>query len=167
MPSLKSKTRRFAQPLQPRRLDLIPVLLTLLALGAILVGARSELVTLRPTYDGPILGVQTGASGVNHTEWFLTQVAGLGVAGAVAAIWWRRTALVIQIIGGGVLFFAGRAAYYQYESFDLYTAVPLFNGTSGPVILGPAIGWFVLGGVLFVAAGIAGYQPDRRAQPDS
>ena len=153
-----------------RRRDLLPALLALAGLLAVVLATRTQLITLRPAYDGPLVSVTAGMGRlVGHEERLLLVFAGLGVVGALAATAWHHAALLTQAAGGVVLAFVGRAVRFQLHSFDLYVGVPLFDGAAGPVVLGPAAYLFVLGGLLFVAAGVVGYDtpnaPVSRAAP--
>lgn len=155
---LGAGARRIAPPALRGR-HALAVLLALVATAAILLGARSELVTLRPTYDGSLRAVQAGAGvRVGHGERFLAQLGGLGTVGALLSARWRRAGLVTQLCGGAVLLFAGLAVLHQYRAFDLYTGIRFLGGSSGAVVLGATPYLFALGGVLLVTAGVAGYR---------
>lgn len=150
-------------PLRAR--NLLPTVLGLIALFAILFGARFELVSLRPAYDGPIQAVQAGMGNhIGHEEWFLAQLGGLGALAAIASRWWRRAALVTHFVGGVVLVLAGRTVLRQAGAFDLYTGVPIADGATGPVLLGAGAYLFALGGVLLIVAGVAGYVRGTQAK---
>jgi hypothetical protein len=141
-----------------RRRDVLPVVLALAGLAAVVLAARTQLITVRPAYDGRLLSVTAGMGQlIGHEERLLIGVAGLGVVGALGAAVWHRVALLTQAAGGVVLVFVGRAVRFQLNSFDVYVGVPLFDGASGPVLFGPAAYLFVLGGLLFVGAGVVGY----------
>ena len=142
----------------------LAVLLALVAVAAVLLGSRFELVALRPAYDGPLRAVEAGAGArVGHEERFLVQLAGLGCVAALLSARWRRAGLVTQLCGGAVLLSAGLDALYQYEAFDLYAGVRLLDGASGAVVLGAAPYLFALGGILLVTAGAVGYRSPGEA----
>jgi hypothetical protein len=142
--------------MRPR--TLASVLLALSGSVTVALAARTQLVTLRPAYDGSLVSVTAGMGRlVGHEERLLLVLAGVGVAGALVATAWHHAALLTQAVGGVVLVFVGRAVRFQLHGFDLYTGIPLFDGAAGSVVLGPAAYLFVLGGLLFVAAGVAGY----------
>ena len=144
------------------RRNVLAALLALAGLTAVVLAARTQLITLRPAYDGPLLSVTAGMGRlVGHEERLLVGVAGIGVSAALAATVWHHAALLTQGVGGVVLVFVGRAVRFQLDSFDIYTGVPLFDGASGPVVFGPAAPLFVLGGLLFVVSGVVGYDTTK------
>jgi hypothetical protein len=151
-----------------RRSSLIPIVLAVVGLTAVVVGARLEIVTLRPAYEGPIRSVGAGAgTQVGHQERSLLTLTGVGVLCSLVAARWRAAAYLTQVIGAVVLAFALTVLVDQVTGFDLYSGVPVFDGASGHVLLGGAVGAFLVGGLALVSAGVvaanlAGGSTDRR-----
>jgi hypothetical protein len=138
-----------------RRTSLVPVVLAVIGLSAVLVGARLEIVTLRPVYEGPIRSVGAGVGAkVGHQEQSLIALTGVGVLCALVGAWWRAAAYLTQVVGAVVLAFAFTVLVDQVTRFDLYSGVPLFDGASGHVLLGGAVGAFLIGGLALVSAGV-------------
>jgi hypothetical protein len=159
--SLRQNGVPFVRRTTVTRRRLVPTLLALAGLAAVLLAARTEVVALRPAYDGPIHAVQAGMGPrVGHEERLFAGITGLGTVGALLSAKDHRVALLAQAAGGIVLVFAANVVRFQLVGFDLYVGLPLLDGASGPVLLGPAAYLFVLGGVLLVAAGVAGYARD-------
>jgi len=135
--------------MRPRRL--VPVALAAAGLVVIVIGIQQELVHVAPGHEGRVV---TGWGGeLNHEERLLAQLGAVGVAGAVAALRWRRLAVVPVATGGVVLCYALRAVVYYALDPGLYTTVPVYGGTTR-LVLGAEPALLVAGGTLLVAAGI-------------
>jgi len=134
-----------------QRRRLVSIVLALAGLIAVLVGVRQGLVHVAPSYEGTIM---TGWDGpLNHEEQLLTRLAILGVVGSVAALRWRRLAVVPAAVGGVVLFYALRAVLHYALDPGLYVEVSTYAGPSR-FVLGAEPVLLVAGGALLVAAGV-------------
>ncbi|WP_435067290.1 hypothetical protein [Haloplanus sp. C73] len=129
----------------------LPVALAVLGLVAVLVGVRQGLVHVAPGYEGTIM---TGWDGpLNHEERLLSRLAVVGVVGSVAALRWRRLAVVPAATGGVVLFYALRAVLHYALDPGLYVEVQVYGGPTR-FVLGAEPVLLVVGGALLVAAGV-------------
>lgn len=123
---------------------------------AVVIGIHAELLHVRPTASGT---VETGWGGsLNHEETLLAGLSLLGTVGALAASRWRRVALLPQAVGGVVLFYALRAVgiYLPDPLLEVYTGLPVLDGTTGRVVFGAEPYLLILGGLLLIAGGVLG-----------
>jgi len=135
--------------MRPRRL--VPVALAAAGVVAIVIGVQQELVHVAPGYEGRVV---TGWGGkLNHEERLLARLGAVGVAGAVAALRWRRLAVVPVATGSVVLCYALRAVLYYAFDPGLYTTVPVYGGTTR-LVLGAEPALLAVGGTLLVVAGV-------------
>ncbi len=124
---------------------------------AVVIGIHAELLHVRPTASGTI---ETGWGGsLNHEETLLAGLSLLGTVGALAASRWRRVALLPQAVGGVVLFYALRAVgiYLSDPLLEVYTGLPVLDGTTGRVVFGAEPYLLILGGLLLIAGGVLGF----------
>ncbi|WP_338740323.1 hypothetical protein [Haloplanus salilacus] len=130
---------------------IVPVVVALAGFAAIVVGVHQGLVHVAPGYEGT---VTTGWDGdPNHEERLLAWTAAVAVCGTVAALRWRRLALVPVLMGGVVLFYVFRAVLNYAQDPGLYTVVDL-GGESLRFVLGAEPFLLVGGAILLVAAGV-------------
>jgi hypothetical protein len=124
---------------------------------AVVIGIHAELLHVRPTASGTI---ETGWGGsLNHEETLLAALSLLGTVGALAASRWRRAALLPQAVGGVVLFYALRAVgiYLSDPLLEVYTGLPVLDGTTGRAVFGAEPYLLILGGLLLIAGGVLGF----------
>ena len=130
-----------------------------------MIGIHQGLVHVAPGYEGTIV---TGWGGkLNHEEVLLARLGAIGVGGTVAALRWKRLAVVPVAIGGVVLFYALRAILQKVLNVPLYTETTTFGGDPVVFVLGAEPFLLTVGGVLLVGAGITGWRrPAGRDEDD-
>jgi len=134
---------------------LVPVAVAIVGLAAIVIGVRQGLVHVAPGYEGTIT---TGWGGdLNHEERLLSRLGLVGVGGAIAALRWRRLAVVPVATGGVVLFYALRAVLHYAVDPGLYVEVSAYGGRT-EFVLGAEPVLLVGGGALLVVAGVVGWR---------
>lgn len=138
---------------------LVPVVIAATGFAAIVFGIHQGLVHVAPGYEGTITTGWDGA--LTHEELLLALVGGVGAGGTVAALRWKRLASVPVATGGIVLYSVFRAILGQFQSpHSLYREYSLQPPGSEEftvmVVLGAEPVLLAAGGLLLVAAGIAG-----------
>jgi hypothetical protein len=137
-----------------RHRRLLPVAVAAVGFVAVAVGVRQGLLHVAPGYEGTIV---TGwGRELNHEERLLVRVAAVGVCGSVAALRWRRLAVVPVAAGVVVAFYAFRAVLQYALDPGLYVEVSTYGGTTR-LVLGAEPALLAVGGALLVAAGVAGW----------
>jgi hypothetical protein len=129
-----------------------PVGLAALGFVVVVVGIYQGLLHVAPGYEGTIV---TGWGGdVSHEEVLFARLAAFGLGGTVAALRWRRLAVVPVATGCVVAWYAIRAVAHYARDPGLYADVPTHGGDSVRFVLGAEPVLLVAGGGLLVGAGV-------------
>ncbi|WP_324760046.1 hypothetical protein [Haloarcula montana] len=157
------------------RTRLLPVGLAAAGLVTVLVGIHTELLHARSMYDftittgwGRVPGQPRLLHSLNHEERLLAQLAGVGLVGSILAMRWRQAAAIPVLMGGVVLFYPVRTVlhYLGDPRTGVYTGVVPVGDPTGRVVFGAEPYLLVLGGVLLLAAGVAGWWLSPTAATD-
>lgn len=140
----------------------LPVALAVAGLAALVIGLFQGLIHVAPGYEGTIMSGWGGD--LNHEERLLAQFGAVGVVGAVATLRWKRLAVVPAATGGVVLFYALRALVRKVLNVPLYRETTTFGGDPVMFVLGAEPFLLVGSGVLFLAAGRAGWRYHTRRE---
>ncbi|MFC6974772.1 hypothetical protein ACFQL1_08900 [Halomicroarcula sp. GCM10025709] len=149
------------------RARFLPVGLAAAGLLTVLVGIHTELLHARPMYEftidtrwGRSPGQPRLLHSLNHEERLLARLSGVGLVGAALATRWRQAAAIPALIGGIVLFYPIRAVLHHLgdPASGIYTGVLPIGDPAGRIVFGAEPYLLVLGGLLLVAAGVAGWR---------
>ncbi|MGB9957637.1 hypothetical protein ACOZ4B_14775 [Haloferax prahovense] len=131
------------------------VVMAVVGFGAIVAGVHQELLHVAPGYDGTIT---TGWDGrLNHEEYLLARLGGVGVVGALAALRWKHAVALPVAVGGVEIGYSLVAVSHYVRDPGLYTTVQTFDGTTR-LVLGAEPFLLVVGGLLFLGAGVAAWR---------
>ena len=147
------------------RRTILPVGLAFVGLVTVLVGLHQDLLTVRAAYDGT---VTTGwGRDLNHTERKLGLLATVALPVAAAAARYRYAGYLVQAAGAAVTWAALSASVHWLLDPVVYSGLPVAGGTSGAFVLGAEPYLLLVGGLLLVAAGVAGAHPSPYGVSDS
>ncbi|EMA01555.1 hypothetical protein [Haloferax denitrificans] len=133
----------------------LAVVMSVVGFGAVVAGIYQELLHVAPGYVGTIT---TGWGGrLNHEEYLLARLGGIGVVGALVALRWKYAAVLPVAVGGVEIGYALVAVSHYVREPGLYTTVQTFDGTTR-LVLGAEPFLLVAGGLLFLGAGFVAWR---------
>jgi F0F1-type ATP synthase assembly protein I len=135
----------------------VPLAMAIAGFAAISIGVFQGLVHVAPGYEGTIMSGWDGR--LNHEEVLLVQLGALGVGSVVAGLRWKRVSGLSFVMGGVVLFYAGRAVVNLFQSSrPLYREFTMqgagFEGETVMFVLGVEPFLLAAGGLLLIGAGL-------------
>ncbi|WP_430639249.1 hypothetical protein [Haloferax volcanii] len=133
----------------------LAVVMAVVGFGAVVAGIHQELLHVAPRYDGTIT---TGWGGrLNHEEYLLARLGGVGVVGTLAALRWKYAAALPVAVGGVEIGYSLVAVSHYVREPGLYTTVQTFDGTTR-LVLGAEPFLLVAGGLLLFGAGVVAWR---------